>query len=181
MNMRIILPAAAALLFAVDSCGPSGETAGTADTRESLFTAGHRLYQAQDFDSAATVLKRSVALDSSFLTPLTDLASLYFDAGMRTQGDRNPERLKNFRQSRLYFAKLEALGMRDADTYDRLCELSVSLGDNKAFLQYARKNADKFPYDRQYYNLGVAEFGAGEYNEAIRTLKDAVARFPQSS
>jgi len=181
MNRHALYPLVAAVLFALSSCGPSKEAATTVETKEALYAAGHRLYQAQDFDTAAAVLKRSVELDSSFLPPLTDLAGLYFDAGMRIPGEKSPERMKDFRQSRLYFGRMEALGAEDAETYDRLCELSLALGDSRGFLLYSRKNAARFPYDRQYYNLGVALFGAGDYNEAITTLKNALAKFPQSS
>ena len=182
MRQWIIAGLTVSLSVALWSCGPSGETGrptGLA-TKESLFRAGHELYLMQEFDSALVLLKRSAACDSSYVSPLADLAALYHDLGTQQHGEKNPKRLEYFRASRSYFARMEALGMREADIYERLCELSVVLDDDRTFLKYARKNAELYPYDRQYYNLGVASFGAGEYQNVIRTQKEALQKFKQS-
>ncbi len=181
MKRRADYCAALAVAIIVAGCGTSREAAGPPPaSRETLYAEGHRLYLLREYDSAATVLKSAAAMDSSYAPPVADLAALYYDAGMSVQGDKSPERLKNFRQSRACYTRLETLGSKDAEVYDRLCELAAALDDNRAFLAYARKNVEHFPYDRQYYNLGVASFQAGEFAGTVKAMKEAIAKFPLS-
>ena len=166
----------------VMSCGPSGETPrpGPAETKEALYQRGHALYRTMEFPEAEENLRRAVALDSSYVDALVDLASLTYDQAIREEGETNPRRLEKFRVSRGFFARAEALGYRDAPAYERLCELSVALEDERGFLKYARKSAELYPYDRQYYNLGLAYYGVGDWQGVVRSQKDAAEKFKQS-
>ena len=58
---------------------------------------------------------------------------------------------------------------------------SLSLGDDKTFLTYARKSAERYPHDRQYHNLGLAYFNVGDYQSVIKTEKEAIQKFKTSS
>ena len=178
MRALALLPLACVFVFA--SCAPTRETSVPAESKETLYAAGHHLYLAQEYDSAAVMLKRSAALDSSYQAPLVDLAALYYESGVKLSDDRNAERLRALKQSKACLVRLESLGLHDADVYDRLCEISTALDDSRGFVLYAKKNVDHYPYDRQYFNLGVAYYGAGSFNDAIRTMKEAVEKFPAS-
>jgi tetratricopeptide (TPR) repeat protein len=182
--MRMLRPALAALLaLLLSSCGSSPEAvkpAAAPASKEGLYMAGHLLYGQQQYDSAAVLLKKAAAMDSSFLPPVQDLAALYSDLGMRNPADVSPARTEKLREARRYYARLEARGSQEAEIYERLCEISVALEDDRSFLKYARKNAEKYPFDRQYYNLGLASFGAGDYTGTVRTQKEAVEKFQQS-
>jgi tetratricopeptide (TPR) repeat protein len=164
------------------SCGPSfkSETPTPAfETKETLFRRGYRLYLDRKFDSAAVALRRAVLLDSTYTDALTGLANLLYERGMGS--DDKKTKHKHFEESRNYLARLEALGMREADIYEKLCEISVELEDNPAFLKYAEKNAAAYPFDRQYHNLGLAYFNVGDYQGVIRTLKTAIEKFKGST
>jgi tetratricopeptide (TPR) repeat protein len=163
------------------SCAPTAETGKTSiETKEILFKRGHQLYLEQNFDSAAVTLQKAIAIDSSYIPPLEDLAAMHYDLGMREQGEKSQKRLGEFRKSRNYYGRIEALGNKGADLYERLCELSVALDDNKSFLKYARRNAEMYPYDRQYYNLGVAYFNTDDFANVIKTQKEAIEKFKLS-
>ncbi len=125
------------------------------------------------------MLLRALSMDSMYLDPMIDLAQLHYDKAMRA----NTESLKNdhLRSSRRYYVKAEQAGLKDSETYERLCELSVALKDDKSFLTYAKKNAQKYPYDRQFFNLGLAYFNTGDYQGVIACQKEAVAKFPNST
>jgi tetratricopeptide (TPR) repeat protein len=77
--------------------------------------------------------------------------------------------------------RLEAHGSKDAEIYERLSELSNALNDDKALVKYAKKNADAFPYERQFFNLGFAYFQAGDYQNVIKTQKEAIEKFKGST
>jgi tetratricopeptide (TPR) repeat protein len=165
------------------SCAPTSETGKITgvETKEVLFKRGHQLYLEQNYDSAAVTLQKAIAIDSSYIPPLEDLAAMHYDLGMREQGAKSPKRLGEFRKSRIYYTRIETLGNKGSDLYERVCELSVALDDNKSFLKYAKRNAEMYPYDRQYLNLGVAYYSADDFANVIKTQKEAIERFKLSS
>jgi len=172
-----------ALLGLIVSCGPAPETVKPTtviEEKEAMYHRGHQFYLEQEFDSAQVMLKMAVALDVSYVPPLTDLAQMHYDLGMREAGEKNPKRLEQFKKARDYFATIDALGSKGSDLYERLCELSFALDDDRAYLKYAKKNAEAYPYDRQYFNLGSAYFMTGEYQNVIKTQKEAIERFKGS-
>jgi tetratricopeptide (TPR) repeat protein len=169
----------------VIGCGPSAETprpstATPIVTRETAYREGHQLYLLQQFDSAAVHLQASLALDSTYLPPLRDLAQLHYERGMFLGDAKSPQRTEAFRTSRTYFIRMEALGMREAEVYERICELSVALEDDRTFVRYARKSAELYPFDRQYYNLGIAYYQATDFQNVIKSQKEAKDKFPTS-
>ena len=182
MKTRIALATALMVSFGLNSCGPGAETTQppAPEPKEVVYQRGHQLYVQMQLDSAATVLKRAAEQDSTYLPPLADLAALNYDLGMREEGETNPRRLERLRISRSYFVKIEAGGMHESNVYERLCELSLALNDSKAFLKYARKNAELYPYDRQFYNLGLAYFESEDYTGVIKSQKEACEKFKQS-
>ncbi|HEX9007573.1 MAG TPA: hypothetical protein VF889_09775 [Bacteroidota bacterium] len=174
-----------ALTLPLSACGPGGgtrapETPAAAVTKEQLYQQGHRLYQTGALDSARAVLERAAALDSSYAEPVADLAQLHYDLAMAEGDEHASSRKAEYRRSLQYFARLEKLGNTDAATYERLCELAVALGDDRSFLRYAKRNAERYPFDRQYYNLGLAYFNAGDFQSVVRTQKEAAERFGSS-
>ena len=180
--MRRLLPAV--LVSAWIACGPAPETVKppvVLDTKEALYNLGHQLYVEQNFDSADVYLKRASAMDASYLAPLNELAQIHYTLGMQQPGEKNPKRLDHFKKSFGYFTKLESQGSRDSEIYERLSELSNALDDNKALVKYAKKNAEAYPYERQYINLGFAYFQAGDFQNVIKSQKDAVEKFKMST
>jgi tetratricopeptide (TPR) repeat protein len=183
MSQRIPSTLPVVLLAIVASCGPAPETVKPApvpETKEMFYQRGHQLYLEQQFDSAQAMLRKAVSLDASYAAPLTDLAQMHYDLGMRVSGEKSPQRLAQFKKAHEYFARIDALGIRESDLYERLCELSYALGDDRAYLKYAKKNAEAYPYDRQYFNLGSAYFMTGEYQNVIKTQKEAIGKFKSS-
>lgn len=182
MIRKAVLVTLAGIVLGLQSCGPGGETSRPVipESTEHIYQRGHQLYLEMRLDSAANVLKLAASRDSAYLPPVTDLASLYYDLAMKEDGETNPRRLELLRASRSYFAKIEARGVRESNVYERLCEISLTLNDSKSFLKYAKKNVELYPYDRQYYNLGVAYFEAEDYNGVIRSQKEASEKFKQS-
>lgn len=177
---------AGALLGALllSSCATTEKTAvapSAPPSKELLERRGHQLYATGALDSASAVLRDVLEMDPANRTALTDLASLHYDLAMREPNEKSPARMENLKASRRYFAELERLGEGTADLYDRLCETSMRLGDDKAFLTYAKKSAAKFPFDRQYHNLGLAYFNVGDYQKVIKTEKQAIEKFKNSS
>jgi tetratricopeptide (TPR) repeat protein len=168
--------AGAALVLA--SCGPSRETGTyTAGTKESVYLRGHQLYLTMHMEEARNELMRASAMDSTYRDPLVDLGSLCSDMGMKEEG---PRRRDNFRSAREFLARAENLGYREAAGYDRLCEICTELEDARGFLRYAKKNAELYPYDRQYYNLGVAYFGVEEWAGVVKSQREASEKFGES-
>jgi tetratricopeptide (TPR) repeat protein len=167
------------------SCGPASETGKVSsmipDTKEGLYKLGHQFYVDRNYDSADVYLMRSSSADPLYAAPANDLAQMHYMLGMQHPGERDPQRLEQFRKSLKYYALLESHGSGDADIYDRLSELSSALGDNKSLAKYARKNATLYPYDRQYVNLGFAYFEAGDFENVIKCQKEAIAKFKGST
>jgi len=171
------------VLLSLAGCGSGKETAGEGTgatlTKEYLYHRGHILYAQEQYDTAAVLLKSAYALDSMFVDPVRDLAMVYYEMGRR-EPPKSVSSDRNFRVAHRYFGRLEELGNHDAETYDRLCEISLSLDDDRSFLRYARKNAELYPYERQYYNLGLAQYGVGDYQNVIKTQKEAIEKFKTS-
>jgi tetratricopeptide (TPR) repeat protein len=179
-------PGLAALLVVLaliaGACAPTGETVqpSAAVSKEALYERGRLLSLQRQYDSAAAVLARSASMDSTYGAPVAALGALSYDLAMREPDNGSAARTENFRRARAYYRRAEALGVRDADVYDRLCEIAVALDDNVSFLTYARKSVALFPYDRQYYNFGLALFNAGEYQNTVKNQKEAAEKFKES-
>ncbi len=154
---------------------------GEMQTKESLFKRGHQLYLTQQFDSALSFLSRAVSLDSAYIDPWKDIAEIQYTLALLETGDKSPRKLEKSRAARSSYIRVERLGFKDSDVYERICELSVLLEDDKTFLAYAKKNVEKYPYERQYFNVGLAYFNAGDYQNVIRTQKEATQKFPASA
>jgi tetratricopeptide (TPR) repeat protein len=148
-------------------------------TKETLYARGHQLYVGQDYDSAAALLHAALEMDSAYLDPVSDLAQLYFDRGM-IDTSRSPHRVRDLQRSLRYYTLLEGTGRQESDAYDRIGALALALNDHSTFLTYAKKNADRFPFDRQYHNLGIAYYKAGSFQASIRVLKEAIEKFRDS-
>lgn len=182
----MIIPSALLIISAllVSGCSSSSETeksetsAPVPVTKESLFKDGQRLYLRQNLDSARVRLEQALAIDSDYKDALAQIAPLHYDLGMRAPAGRL--RNEELRRSRDYYMRLEQLGEKDSETYERICEISSSMNDNRTFVKYAKKNVEAFPFERQYYNLSVAMMEVGDYNGVIKYMKDAVAKFKQS-
>lgn len=178
MRRELVRAAVAGAALVLASCGPSRETGTyTAETKESVYLRGHQLYLTMHMEEARNELMRASAMDSTYRDPLVDLGSLCFDIGMKEEG---PRRRDNFRSAREFLARAENLGYREAAGYDRLCEICTELEDARGFLRYAKKNAELYPYDRQYYNLGVAYFGVEEWAGVVKSQREASEKFGES-
>jgi tetratricopeptide (TPR) repeat protein len=116
-------------------------------------------------------------MDSTYRDPLVDLGFLCFDTGVKEEG---PRRMEELRKARGYLARAENLGYREATGYDRLCEICTDLDDARGFLKYAKKNAEQYPYDRQYYNLGVAYFAVEDWAGVVKSQREASEKFRES-
>jgi tetratricopeptide (TPR) repeat protein len=182
MNRCIVLGLLLAATIPLESCGPAGETGKTpgGESKEGLYRSGHQYFLNRDLVNAAEMLDRALQLDSVYTLALSDLAEVHYELGMKEQGEKSPARIEHFRASRTYLARLESLGILEPTLYERLCELSVALDDNRSFLKYAKKNAEKYPFDRQLYNLGIAYYETGDYASVIKTMKDASEKFKSS-
>lgn len=171
-----------ALLLA--SCKTSEKTTGASasvvDTEMNLDLRGHRYYTLGDYDSASAIFHRLLKIDPENKVALKDLGSMHFDLAMQDKDEKNPPRLEHLRASRRYFSDLEDLGEHDTELLDRLCEISLALGDNKSFLTYAKKSVDLYPFDRQYHNLALAYYNVGDYQKSINTEKEAIEKFRTS-
>jgi tetratricopeptide (TPR) repeat protein len=180
----LILPALLAAVLLVDGCGTGGgesvkPSKGPA-SKEQLYREGNLLYLQSQFDTAAAVLKRAYAMDSSYLDPALALASLYFDLG-KAEAVGSKKANEHFRQSLRYYRLVEEGGNRDATVLDRLCEVSLLVGDDRAFARYAKRNADLYPFERQLYNLGLAYYGVEDYQSVVKTQKEAIEKFRTSA
>jgi len=183
MNRRLF----AGIFFAlavIAGCGPTAETprpepAPTLVSREELYRAGHQLYLESQYDSAAALLRRAYKMDTSVVEPVRDLAQLHYEWAMRAP-EKSRERTQRLRTARTYFVRLDALGERTSDVYERLCEISVSLDDGRSFMRYARKNAELYPYDRQLFNLARAYFEVEDFQNVIKSTKESIDRFKGS-
>jgi tetratricopeptide (TPR) repeat protein len=181
-----IIACVVAIGLAVSGCGPAKETAAPpppatgAVTPQSLTLEGRRLYAEGELDSASAAVARALQLDSAYRPALEQQAMMFYDLMMREQKNEQ-RRLSASRTAREAYMHLERLGAGDADVCDRICELSLVLGDDRTFLRFAKKNAERFPYDRQVYNLGLAYNRTGDYAGAVRVLKEAAQKFPGSA
>jgi tetratricopeptide (TPR) repeat protein len=164
-------------------CGPSAEAPRpeppASMNKDQLFRAGHQLYLESRYDSAATLLQRASVMDSAFIDPVRDLAQLHYEWAMRAP-EKSRERTEHLRAARTQFVRLESLGERTSDVYERLCEISMTLNDDKAFVRYAKKNAELFPYDRQYFNLARAYFEVEDFQNVIKSTKESIEKFKTS-
>jgi tetratricopeptide (TPR) repeat protein len=164
----------------LEGCGPSAETprpgpAPLPAGLDEVYRTGHRYYLEQQTDSAVVWLRRAEAMDSTFADPVGDLAQLYHEQGLRA-GEKSRERQDHFRSARRAFARLEALGRHESEVYERLCELSMALGDDHGFLRYAKINAGLYPYDRQHFNLTRAYFDVEDFQSVIKTAKEGLEK-----
>ena len=181
---RGVLPGGVLCAGLLTGCGPSAETprpvpATPPATVDAVYRTGHRYYLEQQTDSAIVWLRRAEAMDSAFVDPVQDLAQLYYEQGLRA-GEKSRERQDSFRSARRAFARLETLGKRESEVYERLCELSIALNDDQGFLRYAKKNAELYPYDRQHYNLTRAYFDTGDFQSVIKTAKEGIDMYRDS-
>lgn len=170
------------LLAVLAGCGPTGETPRpelAPLTRDELYRSGHQLYLESRYDSAAVLLQRALSMDTGFVEPVRDLAQLFFESGMRMP-EKSKERTEHLRAARKYFVRLDAMGDRTPEMYERLCELSVALNDDRNFVRYAKKNSEVSPHDRQFFNLARAYFEVGDYQSVIKSTKESINRFKDS-
>jgi tetratricopeptide (TPR) repeat protein len=165
----------------LSSCKPSEEAAQPAPraTREDVFREGHELFLLRRWDAADARLRQVIALDSAYRPAVRDLAELWYDRARELRGKDSADAAR--RTAFRYFARLEALGEKEAEIYERLCELALGLKDQRGFLLYARRNAEQYPYDRQFYNLGLAYFEAGDYATCVKSQKEALEKFKESN
>jgi tetratricopeptide (TPR) repeat protein len=153
----------------------------TVDTKEGFYELGHQFFADNSYDSAEVYLQKALAMDGSYLAPLNELAQMHYALGIQQPGEENPKRIEHFRKSFGYFVKLESQGSKDSELYERLSELSNALSDDKALVRYAKKNAEIYPYERQYFNLGFAYFKVGDYQNVVKTQKEAIGRLKGST
>lgn len=176
MRRALVAFAAACML---SSCGGSGGSSSDVPlTAASAFARGHRLYETGHPVEAEPDLRRAAALDSTMADPLVDLGAIYYERGGR-ESDVT-KRADEYREARGFLARADALGYADAEGYDRLCELCTALHDARGFVKYAKKSADRYPYDRQYFNLGVAYAEVEDWPAVVKTQHEAVEKFHQS-
>jgi tetratricopeptide (TPR) repeat protein len=171
------------IIVVASGCGPSGETPRPAPepmSRDDLFRLGHQYYLESQFDSAATVLQRVHRMDTAYVEPIRDLAQLHYEWGMRAP-EKSRERSEHLRAARGFFVRLDLLGERASDIYERLCEISITLNDDRSFVRYAKKNADIYPYDRQLFNLARAYFEVEDFQSVIKSTKESIERFKGST
>lgn len=170
--------------FLFIGCGPSTEarktetTAPTVLTKEMLFERGQKFYLQQNFDSALANVNQALAMDANYKDALEIAAPLHYDLALRADGQKKKNEL--LRTARDYYAKVESFGVKESETYERICEIANLLNDDKTFLKYAKKNVDAYPYDRQYYNLSVAYANVEDWTNLISAMKKAVEKFSGS-
>lgn len=184
MKLRSMYAVMAIGLLALAGCGPAPETARMEPapvpaSKEGLYVRGQQFWIDRNADSAAANFLRSAAMDSSYNQPLRELAQMQYERAM-LEPEKSRKRTELLRSSRAQYVRLEARGDTDADIYERLCEMSSTLGDDRTFLVYAKKNAERYPYDRQVFNLTRAYYDVGDYQGVIRTAKDAVEKYKDS-
>jgi tetratricopeptide (TPR) repeat protein len=184
MIRQVMAVLVALLTLFLSSCSTGGSTSGTSgsevENEVNLDVRGHHYYMAGQFDSASAVYQRLLKVDPENTIALRDLGNLHFELAMKDRDKKSPSRLQHLRASRRYFGELEGLGEHDLELYDRLCETSLALQDSKSFLTYAKRSVDRYPFGRQYYNLGLAYYEVGDYQSAIQTQKEAIGKFQTS-
>jgi tetratricopeptide (TPR) repeat protein len=168
------------LALGVASCGHSVDRSTTVESKEVLYQRGHQRYLQMQLDAAEEDLRKAVAIDSSYQEALVDLGFLMYDRAQKIAEKEDPQRIALLKDATMDLARAEAAGARDAEVYERLCELSSTLKDDRRFLTYASKFAERYPSDRQYYNLGVALEGVGDWQGIVKSQKAAVEKFKTS-
>lgn len=166
------------------ACGPATETTKpptVVRTKEELCELGRKFHQEQMFDSAEVYFTKSYKLDTLYLLPLNELAQMHYALGIQQPGEKNPKRLEHFKKAYACFVKVEAHGSSDSELLERLGELSSALDDKRALVKYAKENAEAYPYERQYFNLGFAYFQVGDFQNVIKTQKEAIEKFKGST
>ncbi len=186
MRSRVIIAGLVLVLLSLIGCGgPAPEVTREAPvarvptSKEGLYVHGQQFWIDRQADSAEVYFLRSAAMDSLYNQPLRDLAQMQYERAMQ-EPDKSRKRTDLLRSSRAQWVRLEARGEQESDVYERLCELSSSLGDDRTFLVYAKKNAERYPYDRQVFNLARAYYDVEDYQGVIRTAKEAVEKFRES-
>jgi tetratricopeptide (TPR) repeat protein len=163
----------------LSACRPAEEATRVPATKESLLREGRILAGLGDLDSARAVFNTAYDIDSTSLPAALELAAVCFDLGKKGPSGA-ASTSSALRESKRFYARATELGDNDALTYDRLCEICVTLDDDRGFLKYARRNAELFPYDRQYYNLGLAYFGVNDFQAVVKSQKEALEKFKES-
>lgn len=177
----MVVPLCCAMML-LSSCRPAEEVARPAPppSRADILREGHRLFLLQRRDSAEVLLREVLTMDSTCRPALQDLAEIGYERAKLLERTNPGAHDAAMRAAFGHFVRLEALGSDEGQTYERLCELALGLKDQRAFLLYAKKNAERFPYDRQYYNLGIAFYEAGEYAACVKSQKEALEKFRES-
>ena len=176
MSGRIL---AAALLVGLAGCSGTRTTVEPTASSSALPPAleGKRLLAAGDVDSAVVVLTRALREDSTDNGIRGDLA---FARYQRVLQSDTADRRALVADAYDAYADLEARGNTEMLVYDRLCELAQSVGDTAGFLQASSRAVERYPYDRQFFNLGSAQLAAQRYREVIESQKEAIERFRDS-
>ncbi|MBP1658028.1 MAG: hypothetical protein H6Q31_2629 [Bacteroidetes bacterium] len=172
------------LLFWAAGCGPSSDSvrevpAPAPATKEGWFARAQQYRVEQQLDSAMALFARAASMDSLYHEPVRELAQLHYERA-QMEPEKSKLRLERLRAARAQFARLESRGVNEAELYDRLCDLSVQLNDDRGFLQYARKYAERYPFDRQYYNLARAYFDVGDFQSVIKSAKSSIEKYGDS-
>jgi tetratricopeptide (TPR) repeat protein len=182
--VRSIAPCLLVVISALVGCGSRTPAIRTEppppETGESLYRRGHALFAEGNSDSALVILKESLALDSTHVPSLEDLSRIHYHRAMAEPQREHPSRKKDLERAFHYAMTMERLGRHDEAHYDLLTELADLLGEDTRFLQYARKNAELHPGDRQSYVLGLACARTGDHAGVIATQKEAVRKYPIS-
>jgi len=179
MRGTVSVGAALAAATLLGGCGGSGGSTSDAPmTATAAYARGHRLYETGRQAEAEADLRRAAALDSTMADPLLDLGAIYYERGVQEKDASR--RADNFRESREFLARADDLAFADAAGYDRLCEICTELHDARGFLKYAKKSAERYPYERQYFNLGVAYAEVEDWQGVVRSQREASEKFRQS-
>lgn len=170
---------AAALLLGLAGCSGT-RTAVEPTVRSSALPPaleGKRLLAEGHVDSAVVVLTEALREDSTDNGVREDLA---FARYQRVLQSDTAGRGALVVDAYAAYADLEARGNTEMLVYDRLCELAQSIGDTAGFLQAASRAVERYPYDRQFFNLGSAQLAAQRYREVFASQKEAIDRFRDS-
>jgi tetratricopeptide (TPR) repeat protein len=170
----------AACLAGCSSPGSVEKTTSLA-SKEAYYERGHQEYLRLEYDKAEQDLLQAISLDSSYGEPMVDLGALAYDRAKQETDEKSTRRLEQFKKSRQFYMRGEASGQRDAAVYDRLCEIANILDDGPGFLKYAKMSVGRYPFDRQYYNLGLAYFGVSDWAGVINSQKEAIEKFRESA
>lgn len=184
MNIRMGITGGFLIVLLLGGCASSdrSEREGGGSpvlTKESLANEGRRLYREAAFDSARHFLEAALAIDSMYLPALRDLGQLSYRNGLMKQPESVGHEAE-FRSALVCYRRLESAGYQDRELFDRLTEITHTLGERDLFLEYAEKQAEHFPGDRQQYNLGLAYSDHGRFQEVIASQKAAIPAYGHS-